>query len=101
MGRYLLQYGGHEMGSDKLSKIDKQIAALNNKKRQIVTQEKNKERKDDTRRKILLGSWLLADMKKSQGRHDQIVREMGDYLTRDSDRQLFGLQPLPSNSSKG
>ena len=47
-------------------------------------------RAEDTRRKVLLGAYVL------QARPDIAHSpEFGDWLTRDDDRRVFGLQPLP------
>ena len=50
---------------------------------------KAQERKEDTRKKVILGAYM---MKKHT--EDQIRAEMNGYLKRDADRRLFGLEPL-------
>lgn len=57
---------------------------------------KNSERKRDTRKKILLGAYYL-DMAVKESKMDEVKKIMGTYLTRDSDRILFDLNPLPEN----
>ena len=47
-------------------------------------------RAEDTRRKVLLGAYVLQNMP-----HIAHAPEFGDWLTRDDDRRVFGLQPLP------
>ena len=47
-------------------------------------------RAEDTRRKVLLGAYVLQNMP-----HLAHAPEFGDWLTRDDDRRVFGLQPLP------
>lgn len=54
---------------------------------------KHKERKKDTRRKILIGSYYL-DQAQQQGKWEEIKQLMADYLSRDSDRALFDLDLL-------
>ena len=51
---------------------------------------KTKERKQDTRRKILVGSYYL-DQAHKNGTGDDIKKLMTDYLSRESDRALFDL----------
>ena len=46
-------------------------------------------RKADTRKKVLLGAYL---MKKHT--ENEIREAMNEHLTRDADRKLFGLEPL-------
>jgi len=58
------------------------------------SKQKEQERKDDTRRKILLGSYLIKKMNANEANKEKILAELNEYLTEDRDRQLFG---LPSN----
>ncbi|WP_298065653.1 hypothetical protein [uncultured Acinetobacter sp.] len=55
------------------------------------TKQKEQERKDDTRRKILLGSYLIKKMNANEANKEKILAELNEYLTEDRDRQLFGL----------
>ncbi|PJD93126.1 MAG: mobilization protein [Legionella sp.] len=75
----------------KISKID----ALKIKRERLQAQiqkleasEKSRERKQDTRRKILVGSYFL-DKAKEDGGIESLYQLMGDYLKRESDKQLF------------
>ena len=52
--------------------------------------QKAQERKDDTRRKILLGSFLMKQME-DEAQKQKILAEINEYLTEDRDRKLFGL----------
>jgi large subunit ribosomal protein L7/L12 len=71
------------------------------KKRDIIiarirlaqNREKSKERKDNARRKILIGSYYLEKSNKNNS-FDSVVKLMDSYLTRDSDRMLFDLLPI-------
>jgi len=51
------------------------------------------ERRKDTKRKILIGAWT-----QSTKSAEQIASEINGYLTRNEDRALFNLPPLPSPS---
>lgn len=51
---------------------------------------KQDERKKDTRRKILVGSYYLEQATKNQT-CDELKAAMDTFLTRDSDRKLFEL----------
>ena len=51
---------------------------------------KHQQRKEDTRRKILLGSYLLKKME-DEAEKQKILAEINEYLTEDRDRKLFGL----------
>ena len=52
-----------------------------------------KERKRDTRRKILAGSWVLAVAEKDQAAGLRLRKGLDEFLERDQDRELFGLTP--------
>lgn len=84
---------------DLNSKIEKQqekLKQLKAQKQAIETREKKKlteqKRKEDTRRKILLGSYLLKEMEDDFNR-ERILAELNEYLTEERDRQLFNLLP--------
>ncbi|ENW26975.1 hypothetical protein F925_00039 [Acinetobacter lwoffii NCTC 5866 = CIP 64.10 = NIPH 512] len=78
-------------------KIEAQLEKLKQlkaRKQAIEAREKSKqkeqERKDDTRRKILLGSYLIKKMQ-NEANKEKILAELNEYLTEDRDRQLFNL----------
>lgn len=56
------------------------------------------DRSRDTKRKVLLGAYILAQAK-AQGWELSALhigqQTLADYLTRDDDRSLFSLPPLP------
>ena len=56
--------------------------------------QKEQDRKDDTRIKILLGSYLKKKMDSNPDFNSQILDELENYLTAERDRKLFGLSPL-------
>jgi len=47
----------------------------------------------DTRRRILLGAWLLQRMQQDQAARARIIAELDTWLTQPNDRALFGLEP--------
>lgn len=79
--------------SVKLDALKKKRDALNARIRLVQNREQFKERKDNTRRKILIGSYYLDQANKNDS-YEGIVKLMDSYLTRDSDRLLFGLTPI-------
>ena len=81
-------------------KIEAQLEKLKQlkaKKQAIEAREKTKqkeqERKDDTRRKILLGSYLIKKMQ-NEANKEKILTELNEYLTENRDRQLFDLPDI-------
>jgi membrane protein involved in colicin uptake len=81
--------------------LDHKIKAQEEKLKQLKVQrqaalarerakEKEQARKDDTRRKILLGSYLLKKME-HEANKEKILAELNEYLIEERDRKLFGL----------
>lgn len=48
-------------------------------------------RKQDTRRKILLGAYLITKMRQNPNLESQVMRDLDGYLDKKIDRELFGL----------
>ena len=85
-------------------KIEAQLEKLKQlkaRKQAIEAREKSKqkeqERKDDTRRKILLGSYLIKKMNANEANKEKILDELNDYLTENRDRLLFDLPNIEEN----
>ncbi len=68
-----------------------------------ILKEKNQlsqvERKLDIRRKIILGSLMLDMMKKGKLDENNIMKELDDFLSRDTERKLFNFPPHPKDKS--
>ena len=75
---------------EKLKQLKTQKQAIEARER---TKKKEQERKDDTRRKILLGSYLIKKMQNEANR-EKLLDELNEYLTENRDRQLFGLSDI-------
>ena len=76
-----------------LDSLKKKRDIINARIRLMQNREQSKERKDNTRRKILIGSYYLEQANKNNS-FDSVVKLMDSYLTRDSDRMLFDLPPI-------
>ena len=87
-----------------VGKIDKRVLELKKKKAQLEAQlmdlekrQKEKNRKDDTRRKVLVGAYVL-EMIEEDGKditlnNSILKKELDRFLVRNNDRALFGLEP--------
>ena len=75
---------------EKLKQLKAQKQAIEARER---TKQKEQQRKDDTRRKILLGSYLIKKMQ-NEANKEKILAELNEYLTENRDRQLFGLPDI-------
>ena len=53
--------------------------------------QKEQDRKNDTRRKILLGSYLIKKMNDNEVNKEKILAELNEYLKENRDRALFEL----------
>ncbi|WP_286597464.1 hypothetical protein, partial [Thiopseudomonas alkaliphila] len=72
---------------EKLKQLKAQKQAIEARER---TKKKEQERKDDTRRKILLGSYLIKKMQANEANKEKILAELNAYLTENRDRPLYG-----------
>ena len=52
-----------------------------------------RERKDDTRRKILAGAWVLTQVERGELSRESLQRSLDRFLTRPDERALFDLPP--------
>lgn len=79
---------------ERLKQQEERLKQLKAQKQAIEAREKKKiteqQRKDDTRRKILLGSLALKKMENEENKI-KILAELNEYLTEDRDKKLFGL----------
>ena len=89
-------------------KPEEQIAALEQKKAQILNRlarlrsvESTKARKLDTRRKILAGACVLAIAENDQDAARRLRKSLDEFLKLDRDRVLFGLTPRPKPPAPG
>lgn len=73
---------------DELLKKREQLNAQIQKERNKQTQQ---QRKEDTRRKILLGALMISMLKKGELDEKKILKRLDGFLTLDMDRNLFEL----------
>ena len=84
----------NESLEQRIAKQEERLKQLKAQKQAKDAREKAKqkvqERKNDTRRKILLGSYLLKKME-DEAEKQKTLAGLNEYLTEDRDRKLFGL----------
>ena len=73
---------------EKLKQLKAQKQAIEARER---AKQKEQDRKADTRRKILLGSYLIKKMESNEANKQKILADLNEYLTEDRDRKLFNL----------
>lgn len=77
--------------TEQLARLEKQKAEAERKIRELRQAEKAQARKDDNRRKVLIGAMMLEKVKQQRYSQAELLDEMNRFLTRDSERALFGL----------
>jgi type II secretory pathway component PulJ len=87
-----------EQQLSQIEKLKRQKEILEARIQQMEARHKERERKEDTRRKILLGAYFL-DKLRNDGSFDSIKQELDRFLTRNSDRKLFDLPLLENETS--
>lgn len=78
-----------EEAEARLKKLKEQDRARKQKERQRLLAQS---RKDDTRRKILIGAMYFERMKKDDEFKEQMLKTLDKYLTTERDRKLFQLE---------
>jgi hypothetical protein len=74
----------------RLDKLKKRQAQLKAQIQTLEAAEKARERKRETRRKILVGAFTL-DQAREHGTVETLIQQLDHYLTREPDRALFEL----------
>jgi hypothetical protein len=95
IGRIGMQRG-IRMAHAKLKLLKEKQAALIARIKQEENKVRAKERKSDTRRKVLAGAAALEWAKRDNDFAKKLDAELKAFLVRDADRELFGL-PIKNN----
>ena len=82
---------------EKLEAKKQQIDAQIDKLKALNSEEK---RKLDTRKKILLGSWVLNQIDNGEIAEEEVMAKMDKYLTRNIDRRVFDLPLLEKKNNQ-
>jgi hypothetical protein len=85
------------VSTDKLEKLRAKREEMNAKIRQEQSRDRTRKRRQDTRRKIIAGALVLAE--KDPAITAWLARTVAKLLTREDERALFGLAPLPAQPS--
>ncbi len=84
--------------NERIATLEDRLKQLKAKQHQIDTKrrtlETRKNRKEDTRRKILLGAIVLARMERGEISESTVRQWLSAALTRSDDRSLFNLPPI-------
>jgi len=80
-----------EINKEKIKAIDAKIAKLKAQAQRINAVASKEDRAKDTRRKILVGAWLLNKVGKGEYEKEKLIANMDQFLDKPRDRILFGL----------
>jgi len=83
----------------RLEQLKKKREQLNAQIQKVEATGRTKERKQETRRKILVGAYFL-NKAREDGAMENLTQQVDAYLTRNIDRVLFGL-PAVDKGNKG
>ena len=84
------------MSKGKLEKLLAKREEMNAKIRQELGRDRTRKRRQDTRRKIIAGALVLIEQ--DPAIQAWLSRTVTKVLTRDDDRALFDLPPLPAEA---
>ena len=91
-----------EKEQEKLqTELDARKAKLNARTRRVRSRLSARERKTDTRRKILVGAMMLKLSDQQPNIKEFMVKHLEEFLEHPRDRDLFDLAPRPTTTSDG
>ena len=88
------------MATTKLDKLTLKREQLNAQIQAIKAKENQKKRKEDTKRKILIGGVVLKMLGTGEMPQDRLTKILDKHLTKDDDRALFELPEKTKNEEK-
>lgn len=86
------------MPKQSLEDLKKRREQLDAKIQMVEAKEIAKQKKEDTRRKILIGAYFLQKYE-NDNNMEELSKQLDPFLTRKNDRKLFGL-PITENETK-
>ena len=95
--------------SQELKTAKKQLADAQRKRKAVLEKQIRiarvittaRERKTETRRKILIGAMVLSQVDQNRESNANLLRDLDEFLERDRDRALFDLAPKPQPPKEG
>ena len=87
------------MKSKRLDKLTEKRNQINAQIQAIKYREQTQKRKDDTRRKILIGSVMLKMVQSGEMPKERLAEKLDKHLTKPNERQLFDLSEKTSQEN--
>lgn len=79
--------------AERIRKLEEERARINAEIQRVKGRESQEERKRETRRRILAGGMVLAQVERGEMSKEKLSADLDRFLARDRDRELFGLPP--------
>ncbi len=83
---------------ERIAGLEEQLRVLKARQQRLLARERRltsqRERREDTRRKILIGAMILEHIEQGRYSREALKAALDRFVTRDADRALFELAPL-------
>jgi hypothetical protein len=76
---------------EQVARLEEKVARARAELQRARAREQQQKRKDDTRRKVLIGAMTLHQIREDEFKYRELVNQLDEYLTHDRDRRLFDL----------
>lgn len=83
----------------RLERIEKDKERVRKQLKELQAKERAEARKLDTRRKILMGSWVKSLLDSGAMTLEKFDESTRKFFTKPKDRELLGLPPLPEDDA--
>lgn len=88
----------------RIAKLEEQLKQQKAKAQKIAAaikaKENGKARKLENRKKMLIGAMIFAQMNKNESLKENIMAKLDGFLTKESERAVFGLEPKQSQAAQ-
>jgi len=84
--------------TEKLAELEAKKKKLELEAKKIKSSISKKKNTSATKRHVLLGKLLISKVEKGEWSKENLLSELNTFLTKDSDRKLFGLESKVSSS---
>ena len=85
---------------DRIKELESKKKQLEAKIQKLKSAESAKKRKEDTRRKILLGAMVMKLIQTGYWSKEEIYKHLDEFLDKQLDRKLFGLSELQQDEEE-
>lgn len=89
------------MSQNRLEALTKKRDDINQQIQALKARDKAKQRKEDTRRKVLIGGVIMKMLNNGDLSQERLNNMLEKHLDRDKDRELFGLDVKQVKSIPG